>query len=85
MKPYDIAFTILGVLLLVLYVTRVYAQNSLVDESFELSEIEARIQEVKGKNALLEQEILRVTSLQYVEREARKSGFIDATSYYIIR
>lgn len=70
-------------IVIVLFILRIYFVIELAMMNFENDAVKAELKEIQNNNTLLKQKLLRETSLIDIERKASLSGFIKPTFYYL--
>jgi cell division protein FtsL len=82
MKP---TITIICIIIITLEFYILFLKTELTTQGIELYELKKETTEVKYKNILIKEEYLSITSLNYVNRIARRRGFIQVTPIYLPR
>jgi len=53
--------------------------------NFEYAEVKRQTEQIRTQNMIMRNFILRISSLDYINKRARQQGFIDSTGIYRIR
>ena len=67
-----------------LSVVRVVVTNNISTNGAELGELQEKVKQIKKENALLHEEILESSSLNYVASQAAEVGFVPSKTQMVV-
>lgn len=67
-----------------LYVVKIYSEQRLVSNGYELYTIHEQTDELRTQNMHMRNELLHRTTLRFIAQWARSQGFVEASSVVVI-